>query len=359
MPEIRIKGIRTRAVNVPLEYPIRTAVGVVATSPLVLIDLHTDAGVTGSAYVFTYTPLALKAVQQMIDGLASIVVDRPLAPIQLAQTLESRFRLLGNTGLVRMACAGIDMAAWDALARAHELPLARFLGGETISLPAYDSHSMDDVDLGRKRAEQAVRAGFKAIKTKIGYSSLDQDVNVLRSIRDVVGDGVQIMVDYNQGLTVPEAIRRGRALDDEGVAWIEEPTLQHDYTGHAKVRSALKTPIQMGENWFGPDEMSKALSASACDFCMPDLMKIGGVTGWLRASAIAEQHGVPMSSHIFQEFSAHLLAVTPTAHWLERMDIAGPICEPSLTFEDGKALFGDRPGAGIVWREKEVERFIV
>lgn len=359
MSEIRIKAIRTRAVNVPLEYPIRTAVGVVATSPLILIDLHTNAGVTGSAYVFTYTPLALKPVQHMIDGLASIVVDRPLAPVQLAQLLESRFRLLGNTGLVRMACAGVDMAAWDALAKAHELPLARYLGGETNPLPAYDSHSMDDVDLGRKRAEQAVSAGFKAIKTKIGYTSLDQDLNVLRNIREVVGDSVHIMVDYNQGLTIPEAIRRGRALDDEGVAWIEEPTLQHDYAGHAKVRNALKTPIQMGENWFGPDEMSKAIAVGACDFCMPDLMKIGGVTGWLRASAIAEQHGVPMSSHIFQEFSAHLLAVTPTAHWLERMDLAGPICEPSLTFADGKAYFSDRPGAGIVWREKEVERFTV
>jgi mandelate racemase len=359
MSDIRITGLRTRSVNVPLHYPIHTAVGTVASSPLVLIDLLSDAGVTGHAYVFTYTPLALKPVQFMLDQLAAVVCGERLAPLCLEQLLQARFRLLGNTGLVRMACAGIDMAAWDAQAKVHGLPLVELLGGFARPLPAYDSHSMDDVPLASRRAADAAHAGYQAIKTKIGYPSLEHDLSVLRSIREVVGDSVQIMVDYNQGLTVPEAIRRGRVLQDEGIAWIEEPTLQDDYAGHAQIRNALNVPVQMGENWFGPNEMGKALSAGACDLCMPDLMKIGGVSGWLRASALAEQYGLPMSSHIFQEFSAHLLAVTPTAHWLERMDLAGPILEPTLTFKDGQAHLSDLPGAGLVWREKEIQRFAV
>lgn len=359
MNDIRITDLRARAVNVPLHYPIRTAVGTVDTAPLVLIDLTTNANVTGHAYLFTYTPLALKPVQRMVEELAVLIRGMPVAPYEIDRLMQSKFRLIGHTGLLRMATAGIDMAAWDAKAKLHDAPLVTLLGGAARPIATYDSHGMDDVELAQKRAHDAVEAGFKAIKTKIGYPTLDHDVKVVRAIREVVGDNVQIMVDYNQGLTVPEAMRRGRVIEQEGVAWIEEHTLQHDYTGHAAIRDALHAPVQMGENWFGPEDMTKAIAAGACDLCMPDIMKIGGVTGWLRASALAEQHGLPMSSHIFQEFSAHLLAVSPTCHWLERMDVAAPILEPVLSFKDGMAHFGDVPGAGIVWKEDEVKRFLV
>ena len=325
MNDIQITDLRARAVNVPLQYPIRTAVGTVDTAPLVLIDLMTNANVTGSAYLFTYTPLALKPVQRMVEELAVLVKDMPVAPNEIDRLMQSKFRLIGHTGLLRMATAGIDMAAWDAKAKLHGVPLVTLFGGVPRPIAAYDSHGMDDVDLAQRRAHDAANAGFKAIKTKIGYRTLAHDVKVVRAIREVVGDDVQIMVDYNQGLSVPEAMRRGRVIEQEGVAWIEEPTVQHDYIGHALIREALHAPVQMGENWFGPEEMTKAIAAGACDLCMPDVMKIGGVTGWLRASALAEQHGLPMSSHIFQEFSAHLLAVSPTCHWLERMDVAAPV----------------------------------
>ncbi|MGT2477036.1 enolase C-terminal domain-like protein [Paraburkholderia terrae] len=359
MNDIRITDLRARAVNVPLHYPIRTAVGTVDTAPLVLIDLTTNANVTGHAYLFTYTPLALKPVQRMVEELAALIRGMPVAPYEIDRLMQSKFRLIGHTGLLRMATAGIDMAAWDAKAKLHHVPLVTLLGGTARPIAAYDSHGMDGVELAQKRAQGAVEAGFTAIKTKIGYPTLDQDVKVVRAIREVVGDNVQLMVDYNQGLTVPEAMRRGRVIEQEGVAWIEEPTRQHDYAGHAAIRDALHAPVQMGENWFGPEDMTKAIAAGACDLCMPDIMKIGGVTGWLRASALAEQHGLPMSSHIFQEFSAHLLAVSPTCHWLERMDVAAPILEPVLSFKDGMAHFGDVPGVGIVWKEDEVKRFLV
>ncbi|SAL05842.1 mandelate racemase/muconate lactonizing protein [Caballeronia arationis] len=359
MEDIQITGLRARAVNVPLQYPVKTAVGTVATSPLVLIDLLTNANVIGHAYVFTYTPLALKPTLQMVEELEALVKGMPLSPHDIDRAVTARFRLIGNTGIVRMATAGIDMAAWDAKAKAHRLPLVELLGGKARPLAAYDSHSMDDVELGTKRARDAVEAGFKAVKTKIGYATLDYDLKVVRALKQVTGETTQLMVDYNQGLSVPEAKRRGHALEAEGISWIEEPTLQHDYAGHASIREALKIPVQMGENWFGPDEMQKAVDSRACDFCMPDLMKIGGVTGWLKASAIAEQHSLPMSSHIFQEFSAHVLAVSPTAHLLERMDLTGPILEPVLQFKDGQAHFGNEAGAGIRWKEDAVSRFLV
>lgn len=141
------------------------------------------------------------------------------------------------------------------------------------------------------------------------------------------------------------------------IAWVEEPTLQKDLRGYAQIRSRGSVPIQMGENGCGPEDMQRALDAGACDPAMPDAMKIGGVTGWLRAAALPQTHGIPMSSHIFPEISAHLPPVTPTAHWLDRMDLAGPVLAQPLKFVDGNAVPSDEPGTGLAWNEEAVARW--
>lgn len=355
--EITITGISARSVNVPLAFPVKTSVGVVATAPLVLIDLSTSSGVMGRSYLFTYTPAALESTRHMVLALGQLIKGKPLAPFDLDALFSQRLRLLGKTGIALMACSGIDMAVWDALAVSKELPLCKLLGGTVRAIQAYDSHSMDGVEVGIKRAEQSRREGFNAIKTKIGYATLQEDLQVVRALRKTIGPDAQLLVDYNQGLSVPEAIRRIHALRDEGISWVEEPTLQEDYAGHARVRQSVAVPVQMGENWCGPDDMHKALMASACDLAMPDVMKMGGVTGWMKASALAQAHGIPMSSHIFQEISVHLLAVTPTCHFLERMDLAAPILQTPLQFVDGAATPPDIPGVGLLWNEEAVSRF--
>lgn len=351
----KISGVTARAVNVPLEHPVRTSVGVVATSPLVLIDLHTDAGVTGRAYVFGYTSLVLPALRELVQSFGAAITGQALAPLEVDAWFTQRLRLLGRPGLAQMACAGLDMALWDALALHRGVPLVTLLGGVPRAIPAYDSHSMDGIELGVRRASAAAEAGFRAIKTKIGYATLEEDLAVLDALRQAVGETVQIMVDYNQGLSVPEAQRRIRALQGRGLAWVEEPTAQEDLAGHARLRG-LGLPVQLGENWCGPLEMQRALEAGACDLAMPDAMKIGGVSGWLRAAALAQAAHVPMSSHIFQEVSVHLLAVTPTAHWLERMDLAGAVLADPLRWQAGVACCPDAPGTGIVWDEAAVRR---
>jgi mandelate racemase len=181
---------------------------------------------------------------------------------------------------------------------------------------------------------------------------------VVRAVRSAVGESVDLMVDYNQVLSVPEAISRARVLDDEEIYWIEEPTRADDFAGHARISREAKTPIQLGENWWGRHDMAKSLEAQASDFAMPDLMKIGGVTGWLRAVALAEAAGAPVSSHLFVEVSAHLLAVTSTRDRLEHLDLAGPILKEPLGIEEGHAVIPDTPGNGIEWDEKSIERYL-
>jgi mandelate racemase len=153
-------------------------------------------------------------------------------------------------------------------------------------------------------------------------------------------------------------LERVRILDDEGLYWIEEPTRADDFVGHARIVQEASTPICIGENWWGPHDLQKSLEAGACDYGMPDAMKIGGVTGWLRAAALAEPAGLPLTSHIFPEVSAHLLAASPTAHRLEYLDLASPILKEPVRIEDGHALVPEGPGIGLEWDEEAVSRFL-
>ena len=143
------------------------------------------------------------------------------------------------------------------------------------------------------------------------------------------------MVDYNQSLDPVEARRRIARLAEFDLHWVEEPVEHEDVHGHARVRTTSPVPIQTGENWWFWRDMEKSIAAGASDYAMLDVMKIGGVTGWMRAAALAQAASLPVSSHIFTEVSAHLLAVTPTAHWLEHLDVSSRILAEPHVAENG------------------------
>jgi mandelate racemase len=352
-----IQEFRVRAVRVPMTEPHQTASGVVAESPLVLTDVITDTGIVGHSMVFTYTPAALGPTAELIRNIEPLVKGEALAPAEIEQKLARRFRLLGTQGLVGMALAAIDMALWDALARVHRLPLVRLLGGAARPLRSYGAVGYDGADGCAKAALRWAMRGFTGIKAKIGYPTVQEDVAVIRAMRKAAGTDMSIMVDYNQCLTPAEAVARLRVLDDEGLTWVEEPTLAHDHAGHALIAREARTPIQCGENWWGTLDMQHALEAQASDLVMPDVMKIGGVTGWLRAASLAHARGIQVSSHLWPEISARLLCCTPTAHWLEYADWWNPILAEPLRVENGMALVDDAVGSGMEWNEDAVRRF--
>jgi mandelate racemase len=206
-------------------------------------------------------------------------------------------------------------------------------------------------------AEKLLAGGFRAVKLRLGYPTLAADLAALNAVRKRVGTDIAVMVDYNQALTVAQALERGRALDDEGIYWLEEPIRHDDYAGNARLVRELKSPVQIGENFNLITGMEAALEAGAADYVMPDLDRIGGVTGFMQAAALAAARGIEMSSHLFPEASAHLLAATPTAHWLEYMDWANPIVAEPLQIVDGCARTPDRPGNGLVWNADAVARY--
>jgi mandelate racemase len=353
----KIQTVSVRAVRVPLAHPHQTASGVVAESPLVLVDIAMDDGTVGHGLVFTYTAAALKPTADLIRNLEPLIQGEALAPAEIEQKLSKRFRLLGTQGLVGIALAAIDMALWDALARSQGISLVRLLGGAAKPIPVYGGIGFDGVEGSAKDAEEWIRKGFTGIKAKIGYATVQQDVEVIRAMRKAVGPAPAIMVDYNQCLTPVEAMQRLRVLDDEGLTWVEEPTLAHDYAGHAAIARAAATPIQCGENWWGTLDMQHAIDAGASDYVMPDVMKIGGVTGWMRAAALAHARSIRVSSHLWPEISAQLLCVTPTAHWLEYADWWNPILSEPLEIRNGMAIVDGASGTGVSWNEAAVQKF--
>jgi mandelate racemase len=357
----RLTSIKVRPVLVPIRRPLKTSTGEVSRAPLVLIDIATSSGVVGRAYLFAIAPWAHQPLTDIVRGLFEMVSGHAVAPLAVNETLRRRLTLPGTHGLAGMALSGIDMAIWDAFARLAGLPLVRLLGGELRPVPAYNSNGLGIIAAEAAATEAVALAeegGFPAVKIRLGRPDARADIAAVRAVREVLPLSVDLMCDFNQALTVAEAIRRGRMLDDEEcMIWIEEPVRADDFAGCAAVADSIATPVQIGENFSSIHQMHDALREGASAFVMPDVQRIGGVTGWMQAAALAATAGIEMSSHLFSEISAHLLAATPTRHWLEYMDWANAILAEPLKIRDGAAVLSDEPGCGVNWDEGAVERY--
>jgi mandelate racemase len=358
LPPLTIRALRAVGVEVPMTYALGTSRGTITKAPLLLIDLDTEEGVTGHAYLWCYLRGVMPAIAAVLAVVEETVKGDAVVPLDLWNKLAQRFALIGVQGIVRMAMSGLDMAAWDAAAIAADLPLVAALGAEPRPVVAYNSCGLGLMvpAMVAAEAEKLLAGGFRAVKLRLGYPTLREDLAAVRAARGAIGEDVALMVDYNQALAPDAALERGRALDHENIYWLEEPIRHDDYAGCAALARALKTPIQIGENFSLPAAMEVALAAGAADYVMPDLERIGGVTGWQRAASLAAERGAPMSSHLYPEVSAHLLAATPTCHFLEYVDWADRVVQEPLRIVDGHAVIPDRPGSGVVWDDKAVER---
>ncbi len=359
--KLTLASVEVRAVVIPLRRPVISKVGRFDEWPLVLIDLHTEEGIVGRSYLEPYLTHAARYIAPAIRDLAEARKGKRIRPLQDFQDGRRALNLVGYEGISMIAVAGLDMAAWDALAKAAGLPLADLIGGSTGEVAAYNSNGLwlsAEIDgLAREAAELVGEGGFRGLKLRLGRERLEDDVQAIRAVREAVGAEVKLMVDFNQGLSLGDALHRCHALDDQGLYWFEEPIVYNNLDGYAQLARELDTPVQLGENFYGPRELLHAIQAGAGDYVMPDLMRIGGVSGWLRAAPIAAAYGIEVSTHLYPEVCGHLLRVTETAHWLEWQDWANPILAEPFEVRAGRLIVPDRPGCGIEWDEKAVKRF--
>ena len=355
---LTIRSITARAIVLKLERPVVARIATLSEWPVILIDLQTEQGITGRSYLEPYIVKSMRYLVPALQDFGEMLKGRQLAPVELFHAARKSLHFVGYEGLSMIAASGLDMAAWDALAKAANQPLCVLLGGTVGSVKSYNSNGLwlkSPEAVATEAIELRDEGGFTGLKLRLGRERIADDLATLDAVREAVGEDIHLMVDFNQGLTLAEALQRCHMIDDHGLAWIEEPIVYDNLDGYARLAAELKTPLQIGENFHGPREMYKALQRGACDLVMPDFMRIGGVTGWMRAAAIAGSAGIPMSTHLYPEVAANVMRVTETAHWLEWQDWADPILQQPYTIKDGHLHVPDVPGVGVEWNEDVVE----
>jgi mandelate racemase len=354
---LTIKCIKARPLVLKLERPIVAKIATITDWPVILVDLYTNEGVVGHSYIEPYAPQAMKYIIAALEDFSELLKGHQVAPAELFEVARKSLHFVGYQGLSMIAVSGLDMAAWDALAKGANLPLCVLLGGTVGPVKSYNSNGLwlsDPAQLGDQAGQLIEEGGFAGLKIRLGRASVEQDIRALEAVRAAVGSDVHLMVDYNQGLNLAEALVRCQSIDDLGLEWIEEPIVYDNLDGFALLASNLKTPLQLGENFYGARDLHRAIQMKACDLVMPDFMRIGGVTGWLRSAAIAAASGVPISTHLYPEVAAHVMRVSETAHWLEWQNWVSPILKSPYEVNDGMLHIPGRAGVGMEWDDKAI-----
>jgi L-alanine-DL-glutamate epimerase-like enolase superfamily enzyme len=361
---MKITKLSTRVVHFPFDPPIDGGPLHLRSADCVLVLLETDAGLIGEGLVFALNKQRLSVINEMVQSLAPLVIG--LDP-ELGGSFSARaFReigFLGRSGVAVIGIAGIDGALWDLRGKAAGLNVARLIGACTTTVPAYHSGGLwigRTIDELQREAADFVARGWRAMKMRIGKPRAEDDIARVRALREAIGPSIGLMVDSNQQLTVPRAIRLGRMLEEFNLTWFEEPIPYYDHAGEAEIAAALDTPVASGETEYTSRGMFEMLRQRSADILMPDLQRMGGPTEFLKAAHIAEAFNTPVSSHLFPEMSLALLATVPNAIYLEYM----PWCEPAyrerITLDaQGRAIVPDRPGWGFGFDPEAIERHAV
>jgi mandelate racemase len=358
LASLTFKSIRARAVVLKLKRPVIARIATIPDWPLILIDLFTEEGVVGRSYLEPYTIKAMRYLIPALQDFGEMLKGRRVAPAELYDLARKSLHFVGYQGQSMIAVSGLDMAAWDALAKAANMPLCVLLGGSVGPVKAYNSNGLwlqPPQVLATDALALRDEGGFTGLKLRLGRDRARDDLAAIEAVRTAVGDDMELMADFNQGLNFADALQRCHMIDDAGLAWIEEPIVYDNLDGYVQLTAEVKTPIQIGENFYGPRDLHTALQRKASDLVMPDFMRIGGVTGWLRAAAIAGAAGIPISTHLYPEVAAHVMRVTETAHWLEWQDWADPILQRPYDISGGMLHIPDVPGVGLDWNEDAVK----
>jgi L-alanine-DL-glutamate epimerase-like enolase superfamily enzyme len=357
---MKITDIVVHRLSVPLPRPVRTARHDHVSADTVVVEMRSDAGLVGSGYCFAFGRRRAAALAALVEDFAELYRGRAAAPQARFADAWRGMHFIGHTGLALMALSALDTACWDLAARGASQPLFRYLGGDKTRVPTYASsglwidYGVDDL---LREAEVFRAQGHRAMKMRVGRSDPEEDVERVRILRDALGGDAALLADVNQGWDEPTAIRIGRRLEPHGLYWLEEPLPYEDLEGCARVAAALDMRIATGETDYGSLAVKRHLEARAADVLMPDLQRMGGPSEFMRAAALCQAWHQPVSSHLFTETSAHLLAAAPNALILEHMAWWQDLFTEPLTIDGGCVVLSEQPGIGVDLSQTALKRF--
>jgi L-alanine-DL-glutamate epimerase-like enolase superfamily enzyme len=361
---MKIASVEVSVLKVELERPYQAAGRQVGANWHVMAEITTTDGVLGFGYIVALREMFVRAVASATRELSRLLIGMSVLEAEAAwQRMAAAGDWIGPGGLLHYAIAPLDIAMWDAAGKSLGQPVYKLLGGARDRLPAYASdgfwYSLS-LDQLAASARAAVAQGFRAVKLRVGHEMRPAgEVARVRAVRDAVGPDVAIMVDATESWTLDRAIGTGRALQEAGVVWIEDPIPHTDIAGMARIAAALDAPVATGEHLYHLSDFTRLLEARGTSIALIDLGRIGGVTPWRHVASLAQAFGVRVGGHVLPEIHIHLLAAVPNGYRVEYVPRSARLLQAMPAVEDGLMVALPAPGFGLELDRDAVRRFTV
>jgi L-talarate/galactarate dehydratase len=363
---MKISHIRSQILVLPEADPLANSPeNPNAARPIVILQMGTDGGIEGIAVTF-YGGAMTRSLKAAVDDLGALTIgEDPLRFEAIVAKLRTAAGGSGPAGMFTLALSAIDIALWDIRGKALNQPLWKLLGGARERVATYASGSLrrtlslDEVVTAAARLKEK---GFREAKMQLampGPTTPAKEVERARAVREALGPDIKLMCDINQRWRPEEAIDIGRRVEDAGVGlfWLEDVSTHDDYAGLARVNAALATPICGGELVYGVVPFRHMIEARSVDFVMIDLIRVGGITQWIKVAGMAEAFNLPVVSHVIPEIHTHLVAAVPNGLTVEYMGWMLKLFDGVAALDNGELVLSDRPGLGLSFNQEAVKRF--
>jgi L-alanine-DL-glutamate epimerase-like enolase superfamily enzyme len=359
---MKITKIQATIAQVPADEPLANGPAEKgATRRFVALKISTDQGIQGIGITFFGGALT-GALRVAVEALGELIVGMdPLRIEAIHQKLRAAAGPSGPGGIFTLASSAIDIALWDIKGKAFNKSVCELVGGFRSSVPTYASGALMrhfSLDQVVKAADKLVKKGFKQMKTQLalpGDTNVPKEVERIKRIREAIGDKIDLMCDINQRWDVRQAISIGKQVEKYHLFWLEDVTAFDDYAGLARVAQALDTPVAGGEYVYGSVPFRHMLEARSVDIVMIDLMRSGGITGWLKIAGMAEAFNVPVVSHLVPEIQVHLIAGVPNGLTVEYMPWTFRCYKEVPVPKNGELIVPTKPGLGLEFDPKVVK----
>ena len=384
--EIRTRAVRWRGKTVPLPPHFCTNPMDLLTLPeasmqtftfhgWLIVEIFTDDGHVGIGNAALAPPITKQVIDLYLKPL--LIGADPWNIEFLWQHMYRKTMAFGRKGIGMAAISAVDIALWDLLGKSAKQPVFRLLGGRTKArIPIYASR-LYSIELSELAAEakRYKKEGYRAMKLRFGWGPTDgaagmqHNVDLVKTVRQAVGDGIDVMADAYMGWTLDYAKRMLPLLEPFNLRWLEEPVVPDDIHGYAELKSYARIPIAGGEHEFTQYGFRDLLEARAVDYIQFDGNRVGGITQARKISALAESHSVPVIPHAGQMHNYHVVMASlnsPMAEYFPIVDVEVGnelfwyIFEGEPQAKDGFVDLDDNlPGLGLTVNEKALAKFEV
>ncbi|WP_170140769.1 mandelate racemase/muconate lactonizing enzyme family protein [Oceanobacillus arenosus] len=359
---MKLENYSIHHVSVPFKRPLTTGIHEFLGIENVLVEIEAE-GIKGIGYAFCFNPNQAKATKAMVVDLLESIKGKDISNVQkIWNDMWWRINFIGQTGPPVMAMSAIDTALWDIIGKKANMPLYKLWGGFRDEVPVYATGGWISYSMGEliEEATTYKEQGHTHYKIKVGQQDWQKDVVRVKQLRENVGQDFEIMVDANQAWTVNQSILFANAIEEYNIYWFEEPNNIHDIRGTAEIRKNINIPLATGETVYTREGFKPLITNNVADVLMPDLMRCGGPTEFLKIAQLADTYHLPVSSHTFTEMSLHLMAAVPNGtiaeyipNWWDDLFEGGP------KVKDGKLKLNNNPGHGYRFAEEVIKGFNV